>query len=62
MIELLDEKLKLYALIDWSKPEPPIRTMIRRDKLTPSEAQIKNNALRMNRTTLRWVPDEYTTQ
>lgn len=62
MRELPDEKPQLYALIDWSKPEPPVRAMIRRSDLTKSEAQIKNNALRMNRTTLRWVPDEYTTQ
>lgn len=45
-----------YQLIDWSKPAPIIPP--KPVKLTITEAQIKNRALRMNCTTLRYVKTE----
>ena len=55
---ITDTNLKQYALIDWDKPPPVLPSMTKREKLTRVEAQTLNNALRMNRTTLRWILDE----
>lgn len=51
--------LKRYRRIDWGKPAPPIPGWKEPLALfTESEAQEKNRALRFNRTTYRWVPDD----
>lgn len=46
----------IYRRIDWSKPAPAIPGWNEPlAEFTNQEVQIKNNALRMNRTTYRWV-------
>lgn len=46
-----------YIQIDYSKPPPLLKQLIKRDRLTKHEAHTINRALAWNGTTLRWIPD-----
>jgi len=50
-------KLLNYIQIDYSKPPPLLKQLIKRDRLTKHEAHTINRALAWNGTTLRWIPD-----
>lgn len=61
MIPPTDTQLRDYDLIDWNKPPPVLRRLVRTGRLTRQEASTLNRALRQNRTTLRWVLKEHAT-
>ena len=44
-----------YYQVDWSKPPPPLDSMVKWTRLTEEEAGNKNYALAANGTTLRWI-------
>lgn len=49
--------VRRYRRMDWSKP-PPVVDNEPRAMFTEPEVHEKNRALRLNRTTYRWLLDE----
>lgn len=46
-----------YIQIDYDKPPPLLKQLVKRGRLTKHEAHTINRALALNGTTLRWIPD-----